>query len=121
MLPVIVQVSAALEILRECDRGTPYPFSNPASGTCFVSIKKSFKTLMVDKAGIEGITAHCLRRTAASLLINSGRGLTEVMKLLRNSSPIVTERHYTRLSSRNLAEASDTISEQLLRAASGEN
>ncbi len=76
--------------------------------------------LMVEKAGIEGITAHCLRRTAASLLINSGRGLTEVMKLLRNSSPLVTERHYTRLSSRNLAEASDTISKQLLRAASGE-
>jgi len=112
---------AAIQVLEECGRISPYPFGNPATeGKAYVSIKRSFKTLLVDKAGIEGITAHCLRRTAASLMINSGRSLIEVMKFLRNSSPLVTERHYTRLNSRNLAEASDTISEQLLRAASGE-
>ena len=113
--------SAALQVLDECDKSTPYPFANPATGLPYVSIKKSYKALM-RQAGINDndVTAHCLRRTAASIAINSGRTLAEVQKLLRHSSPIVTEKYYSRLTTRTLDSASDTISQQLLRAASGE-
>ena len=112
--------AAALQVLSECDRSTPYPFANLATGLPYVSIKKSFKTLM-RRADITGLTAHDLRRTAASLAISSGRTLAEVGRLLRNSSYEVTLKHYAHLSTRSLQDASDTISEQLLRAASGEN
>jgi integrase len=58
--------------------------------------------------------------TAASLMINGGYSLYAVQRILRHSSSAVTEK-YVHLSTRSLQDASDTISEQLLRAASGEN
>jgi integrase len=111
--------AAALQVLAECDRSTPFPFANPATGLPYVSFKKSFITLM-QQAGITDLTAHDLRRTAASLAISSGRTLAEVRQLLRNSSYEVTLKHYAHLSTRSLEDASDTISDQLLRAASGD-
>jgi integrase len=110
--------TAALQVLNECDRSTPYPFANPATGKPYVSIKKSFKTLMT-RAGLEGVTAHTCRHTAASLMINGGQSLYSVQRILRHSSSRVTEK-YAHLSMQNLQGASDTISDQLL-AASGEN
>ncbi|UCE64310.1 MAG: tyrosine-type recombinase/integrase [Nitrospirota bacterium] len=112
---------AAAQVLDECDRSTPYPFANITTKLPYISIKKRFKSLM-RQADINDndVTAHCLRRTAASIAINSGRTLAEVQKLLRHSSPIVTEKYYSRLDIRTLQNASDTISEQLLRAASGD-
>jgi integrase len=74
----------------------------------------------MDRAGIEGVTVHDLRRTAGSMVLNAGGTLLEVQRLLRHSSPVVTEKHYARLTTQTLQKASDTISEQLLRAASGE-
>ena len=64
----------------------------------------------------EKITLHGLRHTAASLLVNSGRSLYDVQKLLRHSSPIVSQR-YAHISRQTILEASDTISQQLLKAA----
>jgi integrase len=110
---------AAIQVLKECPRSGSHPFANPATGKPFVSIKKSFKTLM-DRAGLEVVTAHVMRHTAASLLINAGYSLYAVQRILRHSSSKVTEK-YAHLSTRSLQDASDTISEQLLRAASGEN
>jgi integrase len=110
--------AAAIAVLNECDKSGPYPFANPATGKPFVTIKKSFKTLM-DRAGLEGVTAHVMRHTAASLMINGGQSLYSVQRILRHSSSKVTEK-YAHLSTRTLQEASDTISDQLL-AASGEN
>jgi integrase len=110
--------AAAIAVLSECDNSGPYPFANPATGKPYVSIKKSFKTLM-GRAELEGVTAHVLRHTAASLMINGGHSLYAVQRMLRHSSSKVTEK-YAHLSTRTLQEASDTISDQLL-AASGEN
>jgi hypothetical protein len=111
--------AAAIQVLKECDRGGPHAFSNPSTGNSFVTIKKSFATLM-DRAGLEGVTAHVMRHTAASLMINGGQSLYSVQRILRHSSSKVTEK-YAHLSTRTLQDASDTISEQLLRAASGDN
>jgi integrase len=110
--------TAAIAVLSECDKSGPYPFANPVTGKPYVSIKKSFKALM-DRAELNGVTAHTCRHTAASLMINGGQSLYSVQRILRHSSSKVTEK-YAHLSTRTLQEASDTISDQLL-AASGEN
>jgi integrase len=110
--------AAAIGVLSECDESHPYPFANPATGKPYVSIKKSFKTLMV-RANLNGVTAHTCRHTAASLMINGGQSLYSVQRILRHSSSRVTEK-YAHLSTQTLRDASDTISDQLL-AASGEN
>ena len=70
------------------------------------------------EAELEGITAHVLRHTAASLMINSGRSLYDVQRILRHSSSLVTEKS-SHLSTQSVMDASDTISEQLFKAASG--
>lgn len=110
---------AAIQVLGECANDTDYPFTNPRTGKPFVSIKKGFQKLM-EQAGIEGVTAHTLRHTAASMMINAGRSLYDVQKVLRHSSSTVTEK-YAHLSQQTVMDASDTISQQLFRAASGSN
>ena len=72
----------------------------------------------MEQAEIEGVTAHTLRHTAASMMINAGRSLYDVQAVLRHSSSQVTEK-YAHLSKQTVMAASDTISEQLMRAASG--
>ena len=109
--------AAAIQVLDECDRNVPYPFANPKTGKPYVSIKKGFAKLM-QQAGIEGVTAHTLRHTAASIMINSGRSLYDVQAVLRHSSSQVTEK-YAHLSKQTVMAASETISDQLMRAASG--
>ena len=108
---------AAIQVLQECADDTDYPFENPKTRKPFVSIKKGFQKLM-EKAEIEGVTAHTLRHTAASMMINAGRSLYDVQAVLRHSSSQVTEK-YAHLSKKTVMAASDTISDQLMRAASG--
>ncbi len=111
---------ASEQVLSECSRGTDWPFSNPARRKPYTTCQEAFKTLM-GRAGIEGVTVHDLRRTAGSMVLNAGGTLLEVQRLLRHSSPVVTEKHYARLTTQTLQKASDSISEQLLKAASVEN
>lgn len=107
--------AAAVQVLQECDRSTPYPFANPRTGKPYVSLKKGFQKLM-NKAEIQNLRFHDLRHTTASIMINSGRSLYDVQKVLRHSSSIVTEK-YSHLSKQTVMAASDTISDQLMRAA----
>jgi integrase len=111
---------AAVQILSECSEETGGPFFSHATRKPPTTIRKAFKTLL-SRAGIEGATVHDLRRTAGSMVLNAGGTLLEVQRLLRHSSPVVTEKHYARLTTQTLQKASDSISVQLLRAASGEN
>jgi integrase len=110
----------SLIILNACDKSVPYPFSNPQTGLPYVSIKRSFKTLM-DRAQINDVTAHDLRRTAGSLILSSGGSLTQVQHLLRHQSYTTTDRHYGKLAPYALAAASDSICEQLSKMASGDS
>jgi integrase len=109
--------AAAVEVLNECDRGGSHPFANPATGKPFVSIKKSFKTLM-DRAQLEGVTAHVMRHTAASLMINGGHSLYTVGRILRHAS-VTTSAKYSHLQTHTLQSASDTISEKIQQATTG--
>jgi len=106
---------AAIQVLSECPTDTPWPFVNPDTRKPFTTIKRSLKSLMT-QAGIEGVTAHDLRRTAGSMVLNAGGTLLEVQRLLRHSSPVVTEKHYARLTTQTLQKASDSISDQLMKA-----
>jgi integrase len=115
---------AAIQVLSECSKETGGPFFSHASGKPPTTIRKAFRTLLsragIEGAGIEGVTVHDLRRTAGSMILNAGGTLLEVQRLLRHSSPVVTEKHYARLTTQTLQKASDSISEQLLRAAGGD-
>jgi integrase len=59
------------------------------------------------KAGLPNLRIHDLRHAYASFLVNSGRTLFEVQKILGHSSPSVTER-YSHLSSKALMEAANS-------------
>jgi site-specific recombinase XerD len=112
---------AAIEVLEgcKCSHDSPYPFGNQArEGQPYVSIKKSFATLMA-RAELGGVTAHVMRHTAASLMINGGHSLYSVSRILRHAS-VTTSARYAHLQTHTLQNATDTISEQLLRAVSGE-
>ena len=106
---------AAIQVLGECDRDIDYPFANLKTKAPYISIKKGFKKLM-DQAGLESVTAHVMRHTAASMMINAGQSLYSVQAVLRHSSSQVTEK-YAHLSKQTVMAASDTISDQLMRAA----
>ena len=111
--------NAAIQVLSECSKSTPYPFVNLKTGKPYTTISKSFKRLMKD-ADLHDVTAHSLRHTAASMMINAGESLYAVQRVLRHSSSQVTEK-YAHLSTQSVMAASDTISEQLMRAASGDH
>jgi integrase len=76
-----------------------------------------------NKAGLPHLRAHDLRHSHASLLINSGRSLFEVQKILGHSTPIMTQR-YAHLTTKTLQEASnaagDAIQAAMDKAASGD-
>jgi len=59
-----------------------------------------------EKAGLPELRIHDLRHQFASFLVNSGRTLYEVQKILGHSSASVTER-YAHLSSASLMEAAN--------------
>lgn len=61
------------------------------------------------KAGLPQLRIHDLRHQYASFLVNSGRTLYEVQKILGHSSHSVTER-YAHLSSKSLMEAANSAS-----------
>ena len=88
-----------------------------ASGNVFVSdttgeplkwVHKVWER-MREKAELPKLRLHDLRHQYASFLINSGRTLYEVQKILGHSSPSVTER-YAHLTTQSLAAAANTAS-----------
>ncbi len=64
---------------------------------------------MRERAGLPKLRLHDLRHQYASFLVNSGRSLYEVQKILGHSSHSVTER-YAHLSSASLMEAANSAS-----------
>ena len=48
---------------------------------------------IAELAGLEGVTAHCLRHTCATLLLNNGLPLEDLRRLLGHSSIATTQRY----------------------------
>ena len=97
-----------LTILRSVPRRSNclYPFANPKTGKPFVSIFAGWDHART-QAGLPDVRIHDLRHSFASLLINSGRSLYEVQKLLGHTQ-IKTTQRYAHLAPETLLDASNT-------------
>jgi integrase len=82
-----------------------YVFANSATNKPFVSIFCAWNTAR-KRAGLSDVRMHDLRHSFASLLINSGRSLYEVQKLLGHTQVKTTQR-YAHLAPETLLAASN--------------
>jgi len=102
----------ALLLLRqrqfEVPDGCPWIFPNPDSGDPYRCINNSWDTAR-RRAGMPELRIHDLRHSFASFLINNGRSLYEVQKILGHSSAKMTER-YAHLAHDTLLAASNAAS-----------
>jgi integrase len=98
-----------LELLQHVPRlsNCPYVFANPTTHKPYVSIFYSWDTART-KAGMPDVRIHDLRHSFASFLINAGRSLYEVQKILGHSQ-IQTTQRYAHLSSETLLDAVNEV------------
>lgn len=103
----------AIKILDGVPRleGSVYVFPNPDTGEPFTSVYRSWFTARRN-AGLDDVRIHDLRHSFASFLVNSGRSLYEVQKLLGHTQ-IKTTQRYAHLSQETLLEATNAVSESL--------
>ncbi|WP_300573425.1 site-specific integrase [Phenylobacterium sp.] len=73
-----------------------------------LSVKKGFKSAC-DKAGLENVTPHMLRHTAASWMAESGVDMFRISRYLGHSDTKVTERRYAKLHPDFLSDAADAL------------
>jgi integrase len=101
---------ASLEVLKKMPRyeGTDYIFVNPQTRTRYFDIKKSWAEIKRRAELPTEVRLHDLRHTFASILINRGRSLYEVQRILRHSDPKVTTR-YSHLDASTLRLAVNSV------------
>lgn len=100
---------AAVTLLnRRKGNDSEYVFPNPDTGEPLKHFHSTWDRIR-KKAGIPDVRIHDLRHNFASLLINSGRSLYEVQKLLGHSQISTTQR-YAHLTQDTLKEATETVS-----------
>ncbi|NYT60620.1 tyrosine-type recombinase/integrase [Alcaligenaceae bacterium] len=81
-------------------------FPNPKTRAPFVTIFRSWDTTRI-RAGLPEVRIHDLRHSFASFLINNGRSLYEVQKILGHTQVRTTQR-YAHLSQETLLDAVNT-------------
>ncbi|MEG2140087.1 MAG: site-specific integrase [Bilophila sp.] len=100
-----VAVSLLQSLPRE--EGIPWVFFNPKTRKPPVSIFSAWDTIRRN-VGLRDVRLHDLRHSFASFLVNSGRSLYEVQKLLGHHDPKVTMR-YAHLATKSLVEAVNVV------------
>lgn len=100
---------AALSLLHTLPRqdDMPWLFFNPKTGKPPVSVFYAWNTIR-RRVGLPDVRLHDLRHSFASFLVNSGRSLYEVQKLLGHHDPKVTMR-YAHLSSESMLTAVNVV------------
>lgn len=99
----------ALTILKSVPR-TPkcdWVFANPKTGLPYASFYCSWNTAR-KQAGLADVRVHDLRHSFASFLVNAGRSLYEVQKILGHTQ-IKTTQRYAHLSQDTLIEAANMV------------
>ena len=86
-------------------------FANPDTGKPFVSIFCAWNTSR-KRAGLPEVRMHDLRHSFASFLINNGRSLYEVQKILGHTQVRTTQR-YAHLAQETLLDAANSAVEAL--------
>lgn len=97
--------------------GCPYVFPNPKTLKPFASVFASWDTARA-MAGLCDVRMHDLRHSFASFLVNNGRSLYEVQKLLGHTQ-IKTTQRYAHLSHDTLMEAASVAMNALPLGRSG--
>jgi len=82
-------------------------FPNPKTGKPYVSIFYSWDTARI-QAGLADVRIHDLRHSFASFLVNAGRSLYEVQKILGHTQ-IKTTQRYAHLSQDTLVDAANVV------------
>lgn len=108
---------AAVELFESLPRqdGVPWVFYNPKTGKAQDSIFSAWDTIR-QRVGLPEVRIHDLRHSFASFLVNKGRSLYEVQKLLGHSNAKTTQR-YAHLSPGALIEAANIVGEVVARRA----
>ena len=107
---------AAIELLQGLTRidDIPWVFFNPKTRKPPVSIFYAWDSIRA-KVGLKDVRLHDLRHSFASFLVNSGRSLYEVQRLLGHHDPKVTMR-YAHLSPGALIEAANVVGDLVVKA-----
>ena len=110
-VPLSDQTLRLLAEIKRRELGSPFVFPNPKTGRPYVSIFYAWDTARKN-ADLADVRIHDLRHTFASLLVNSGRTLYEVQKLLGHTQVKTTQR-YAHLSHDTLIDASNAATKSL--------
>ena len=86
----------------------PWVFANPKTRKPFVSIFTAWNTAR-KRAELSEVRIHDLRHSFASFLVNAGRSLYEVQKILGHTQVKTTQR-YAHLSQDTLLDAANEVS-----------
>jgi len=108
--PRLIPLSdAAIELLQSLPRppDMPWVFFNPRTGKPPVSIFYAWDTIR-RRVQLSDVRLHDLRHSYASFLINAGRTLYEVQRLLGHHDPKVTMR-YAHLSPQSMRDAVNLV------------
>jgi integrase len=108
--PRYIPLSRAAIALLEKRRvnGSEYVFSSPKTGKPLIHLYYPWDKIR-KQAGIPDVRLHDLRHNFASLLVNHGRSLYEVQKLLGHADISTTQR-YAHLSQDTLKDATEIVS-----------
>jgi integrase len=103
--------SQAIQVFNQLPRwdGCPYVVPNPKTLQPFVSVFCSWNTAR-KQAGLPEVRMHDLRHSMASNLVNSGRSLFEVSKILGHTQ-VKTSQRYAHLSQDTLLAAVDAAAD----------
>lgn len=115
-LPITQELKAFLLSLPSNNQ-SDYVFPSPRTGKPYKAIFYSWDRARKD-AGMPELRIHDLRHSFASFLVNGGRSLYEVQKLLGHTSSRTTQR-YAHLSSDSLASALSVAERAVDLATSG--
>lgn len=105
MVPMTDSLRATLE---QAKRAALTNYVIEYAGRQVGSIRKGFQTAC-ERAGLEGVTPHVLRHTAAVHLAEAGVPMSEISQYLGHSSSRVTERVYARYSPDYLRRAASVL------------
>ena len=87
------------------DQSVPWVFANPKTQKPYQSIFATWNTAR-KQAGLSDVRIHDLRHSFASFLVNAGRSLYEVQRILGHTQ-IKTTQRYAHLSQDTLLDAAD--------------
>ena len=104
---------AVIELLGDIPRhpSSEFVFANPRTGLAYVTFFTAWNTAR-SSVGLQDVRVHDLRHSFASFLVNKGRTLYEVQRLLGHSQSKTTQR-YAHLSEQTLLEATNVVGNAL--------